>query len=181
MLTLKAALELATEAVGRVDAQAICAHMLGVNRAYLAAHPMQVLTETQDARIDMMVAQRSLGHPIAYLIGKREFYSRDFSVGPEVLIPRPETETVVEQALRHQPATRTRSMIEVMMIGVLVALIKIAELATVIPGVALYALAGLVFLLPAIQASFDPREAWERIEWAAGREYRTAPVPEAIP
>ena len=100
MLTLKAALELATEAVGRVDAQVICAHMLGVNRAYLAAHPMQVLTETQDARIDMMVAQRSMGHPIAYLVGKREFYSRDFSVGPEVLIPRPETETLVEQALR---------------------------------------------------------------------------------
>ena len=105
MLTLKAALELATEAVGRVDAQVICAHMLGVNRAYLAAHPMQVLTETQDARIDMMVAQRSMGHPIAYLVGKREFYSRDFSVSPEVLIPRPETETLVEEALRHRPSS----------------------------------------------------------------------------
>jgi paraquat-inducible protein A len=71
-----------------------------------------------------------------------------------------------------------------MMIGVLVALIKIAELATVIPGVALYALAGLVFLLPAIQASFDPREVWERVEWAADREPRaagTAPVAEATP
>jgi release factor glutamine methyltransferase len=106
MLTLKAALELATEAVGRVDAQVICAHMLGVNRAYLAAHPMQVLTETQDARLDMMVAQRSMGHPIAYLVGKREFYSREFSVSPEVLIPRPETETLVEAALRHSGAEK---------------------------------------------------------------------------
>jgi paraquat-inducible protein A len=53
-----------------------------------------------------------------------------------------------------------------MLLGVLVALIKIAELATVIPGVAMYALAALVFLLAAIQASFDPREIWERIEWA---------------
>ncbi len=68
--------------------------------------------------------------------------------------------------LRRHPITRTWSMIEVMMLGVLVALIKIAELATVIPGVAMYALGALVFLLAAIQASFDPREVWERIEWA---------------
>jgi paraquat-inducible protein A len=68
--------------------------------------------------------------------------------------------------LRYHPTTRTWSMIEVMMLGVLVALIKIAELATVIPGTAMYALAGLVFLLAAIQASFDPREVWDRVEWA---------------
>jgi len=68
--------------------------------------------------------------------------------------------------LRHHPTTRIWSMIEVMMLGVLVALIKIAELATVIPGVAMYALGALVFLLAAIQASFDPREVWDRILWA---------------
>jgi len=58
------------------------------------------------------------------------------------------------------------------MLGVLVALIKIAELATVIPGTALYALGALVFLLAAIQSSFDPRSVWERVDWAeagAGR------------
>ena len=101
MLTLKAALEEATAAVGRVDAHVLVAHLLGVDRAYLAANPMRVLTETEDARIDMLVAQRSLGHPVAYLLGAREFYSREFVVGPEVLIPRPETETLVEQALLH--------------------------------------------------------------------------------
>jgi len=58
-------------------------------------------------------------------------------------------------------------MIEVMLLGVLVALIKIAELATVIPGTALFALGALVFLFAAIQANFDPREVWDRIEWAA--------------
>jgi len=68
--------------------------------------------------------------------------------------------------LRHHPTTRTWSMIEVMLLGVLVALIKIAELATVIPGLALFALGGLVFLFAAIQASFDPREVWDRVEWA---------------
>lgn len=68
--------------------------------------------------------------------------------------------------LRHLPTTRTWSMIEVMLLGVLVALIKIAELATVIPGVALFALGALVFLFAAIQASFDRHEVWQRIEWA---------------
>src|SRR5262245_27453086 len=68
--------------------------------------------------------------------------------------------------LSHHPTTRTWSMIEVMLLGVLVALIKIADLATVIPGLALFALGGLVFLFAAMQASFDPREVWERVEWA---------------
>jgi len=69
--------------------------------------------------------------------------------------------------LRHHPTTRTWSMIEVMLLGVLVALIKIAELATVIPGMALYVLGALVFLLSWMQTTFDPRDVWDRIEWAA--------------
>jgi paraquat-inducible protein A len=68
--------------------------------------------------------------------------------------------------LRYLPTTRTWSMIEVMLLGVLVALIKIAELATVIPGTALFALGALVFIFAGIQASFDRHEVWERIEWA---------------
>jgi len=68
--------------------------------------------------------------------------------------------------MRHHPTTRTWSMIEVMMLGVLVALIKIADYATVIPGVALFVLGALIFVLAGMQASFDPREVWERIEWA---------------
>jgi paraquat-inducible protein A len=67
--------------------------------------------------------------------------------------------------LRHHPTTRTWSMIEVMMLGVLVALVKIADYATVIPGIALFVLWVLVFLLAAMQSNFDPREVWERIRW----------------
>ena len=76
--------------------------------------------------------------------------------------------------LRHHPTTRTWSMIEVMMLGVLVALIKIAELATVIPGVALFALGALIFVFAAMQANFDPREVWDRIEWADAAAQRAA-------
>ncbi len=68
--------------------------------------------------------------------------------------------------LRHHGVTATWSMIEVMMLGVLVALIKIADYATVIPGVALFVLGALIFLLAAMHASFDPREVWERVAWA---------------
>ncbi len=68
--------------------------------------------------------------------------------------------------LRHHPITRIWSMIEVMMVGVLVALVKIADYATVIPGIALFVLWVLVFVLAGMQASFDSREVWERIEWA---------------
>jgi release factor glutamine methyltransferase len=99
MHTVKAALEEAMFTIDRVDAHVLMAHVLGVNRAYLAAHPMRVLSETEDARIDMLVARRALGQPVAYLVEKREFYGRDFAVGPEVLIPRPETEVLVAAIL----------------------------------------------------------------------------------
>jgi paraquat-inducible protein A len=74
--------------------------------------------------------------------------------------------------LRHHPTTRTWSMIEVMMLGVLVALIKIMDYATVIPGLALFTLGALIFLLAGMQASFDSREVWERIQWADGEARR---------
>jgi paraquat-inducible protein A len=79
---------------------------------------------------------------------------------------RPSAPRWVGTLLRHHPTTGTWSMIEVMMLGVLVALVKIADYATVIPGVALFVLGGLVFVLAAMQSSFDAREVWEKIEWA---------------
>jgi paraquat-inducible protein A len=86
--------------------------------------------------------------------------------------------------LRYHPTTGTWSMIEVMLLGVLVALIKIAELATVIPGLALFALGALVFVIAAMQSSFDPREVWSRVEWAEASGARRVPgegMVEAIP
>jgi paraquat-inducible protein A len=79
--------------------------------------------------------------------------------------------------LRHHGTTRTWSMVEVMMLGVLVALIKIAELASVTAGTGLFALGGLIFVLAAMQANFDPREVWDRIEWARTAA-AAAPAPE---
>ena len=67
--------------------------------------------------------------------------------------------------LRYHPTTKIWSMIEVMMVGVLVALVKIADYATVIPGMALFVLWVLVFVLAGMSASFDSRDVWDRIQW----------------
>ena len=83
----------------------------------------------------------------------------------------------IRTLMRHHPTTRTWSMIEVMMLGVLVALIKIADYATVIPGLALFVLGALIFLLAAMQSSFDPRVVWERVPWAQDEAGRLAGQP----
>ena len=83
----------------RTDAVVIMAEVLGVNRAWIAANPMKLLSESEDARIDLLAAQRAMGRPVAYLLNRREFYGRDFALDSSVLIPRPETETLIEAAL----------------------------------------------------------------------------------
>jgi len=67
------------------------------------------------------------------------------------------------------------SMLEVMMLGILVALIKIAQLATVEAGIGMYATGALVLLFPAILVTFDARALWERVEWADGETPPWAP------
>ena len=97
--TIEAALRDAAGRIGRIDAQVLAAHLFEANRAWLAAHAARALTEAEAARLELLVACRELGQPVAYLVARREFYGRDFTVGPDVLIPRPETETLVEAAL----------------------------------------------------------------------------------
>ncbi|MBC8022228.1 MAG: hypothetical protein H7Y14_03865, partial [Burkholderiales bacterium] len=99
MHTVKAALEELMISMDRTDAVVIMSEVLGVNRAWIAANPMRILTEGEDARIDSLAVQRAMGQPVAYMLKRREFYGRDFAVDSSVLIPRPETETLVEAAL----------------------------------------------------------------------------------
>ncbi len=83
-------------------------------------------------------------------------------------IRRPPAPPWIGELLRWAEAMRPWSMKEVMLLGILVALIKIAELAKVEPGIGMYAVGGLVLLLPAIMITFDAREAWRRVAWASG-------------
>ena len=85
-------------------------------------------------------------------------------------VRRPPAPAWVGEMMRWGHHMQPWSMNEVMILGILVALIKIAELATVEAGIAMYALGGLVILFPAIGLSIDEHEAWRRIRWADGRE-----------
>jgi release factor glutamine methyltransferase len=93
----------------RLGAEVLLAHVLGVSRAHLLAHPERLLSEPEWAAYARGVERCAAGEPLFYLIGHREFYGLDFLVDPRVLIPRPETELLVEQALAyisaHCPAT----------------------------------------------------------------------------
>jgi len=90
-------------------------------------------------------------------------------------VRRPPAPAWVGELMRWADFMQPWSMNEVMLLGVLVALIKIAELATVIPGVGMYGVGILVLLLPAIMVSFDPGEIWNRVRWADGTFGGAAP------
>ncbi len=98
----QAATQLSNEGVEspRLDAELLMAHILDVNRAAVLAWPDQRLTPKQLTRYRDLVARRAGREPLAYIVGHREFFGLEFAVDPRVLIPRPETELVVEHALR---------------------------------------------------------------------------------
>ena len=79
-------------------------HALGINRVSLITQSERALTEAEAATLAGLVARRVHGEPIAYIVGKREFFGLDFAVTDAVLIPRPDTELLVELALEHLPA-----------------------------------------------------------------------------
>ena len=83
----------------RLETQMLLQHALGVSRVWLIAHDTDALFQAQLARYEALLARRLAGEPMAYLIGHREFMGHQFAVEPGVLIPRPETELLVETAL----------------------------------------------------------------------------------
>lgn len=89
----------------RLDAELILAHVLGKPRSHLYAWPQQRIAPEQQRRFESLIERRAAGEPVAYLLGRREFWSLVLEVGPATLIPRPETELLVELALSHLPAT----------------------------------------------------------------------------
>ncbi len=87
----------------RLEARVLAAFAWGVTPAWLIAHDRDTPTNAQTAVADALLTRRLAGEPIAYLVGTREFYGRPFEVSPAVLIPRPDTELLVELALAHMP------------------------------------------------------------------------------
>jgi paraquat-inducible protein A len=86
-----------------------------------------------------------------------------------IAVRRPPAPHWVGELLRWGNSMQPWSMGEVMILGIMVALVKIAELASVDVGIGMYAIGGMVVLFAAIAMTFDPREVWRRVEWADGR------------
>jgi release factor glutamine methyltransferase len=82
-----------------LDAELLLAHVLEVPRVRIKSHPQQPLSARAAERYLALIDRRSTGEPLAYLVGRKEFWSLDLEVGPDVLVPRPETELLVERAL----------------------------------------------------------------------------------
>ncbi|MBT9568831.1 MAG: peptide chain release factor N(5)-glutamine methyltransferase [Thiobacillus sp.] len=87
----------------RLEARVLAAFAWDVSPTWLVAHDTDPLDEAQRAQFESLLARRLAGEPVAYLTGTREFYGRPFQVSPDVLIPRPDTELLVELALARMP------------------------------------------------------------------------------
>lgn len=86
-----------------VDQRLLVCHALGLSRTALITQSERVLNEDEALRVSELLQRRLDGEPVAYILGQREFYGLPFEVGPAVLIPRPETELLVELALERLP------------------------------------------------------------------------------
>ena len=94
------------------EARTLLGLVLAVGRESLIAHPERPVDAGSAARFAALVDRRRAGEPIAYLVGRREFYGRSFRVAPAVLVPRPETELLVDQVCEHLPPNSTASILD---------------------------------------------------------------------
>jgi release factor glutamine methyltransferase len=87
----------------RRTAESLLGFVIGCDRSHLFAHPERALSEQEMERFNSLIERRAAGEPTQHLLGVREFFGRDFEVNPAVLIPRPETELLVEAVLERAP------------------------------------------------------------------------------
>lgn len=97
--TLAKVLQSASERVGRLDARLLAGHVCGLSHAQLITADNRALSAEENQRLERLLARRAAGEPLAYLVGEAGFFGRTLTVSPAVLVPRPETEEVVERAL----------------------------------------------------------------------------------
>lgn len=112
MPTIDEALVAARRTVDAVEARALLCHVLKKDAAYLAAHADATLHPDAAAAYGAALARREAGEPVAYITGRREFYGLELRITPAVLIPRPETELLVDLALARVPRDEARQVLD---------------------------------------------------------------------
>ncbi len=102
-LILKAERSIDNSESARLDAEILFCDVMQFNRTKIYSHPDQVVPDDKSALFQSLIEQRQQGHPIAHLTGKKEFWSLELAINEDTLIPRPETELLVETALQMIP------------------------------------------------------------------------------
>jgi release factor glutamine methyltransferase len=97
----------------RIDTELLLSHVLKEDRAWIFTHIRELLDSVSERRFQELVDRRSRREPLQYIIGRQEFWGREFTVTPDVLIPRPETELVVESAVHILEQTPHPTVIDV--------------------------------------------------------------------
>ncbi len=96
----------------RLDAELLLARALDVPRSYLFAHAEEEIDDSAKLRFQTSIERRVDGLPMAYITGEKEFWSMDLLVSPATLVPRPETELLVDLALRQMPRESTQRVLD---------------------------------------------------------------------
>lgn len=150
---------LAPSATAQRDAELLLLHVAGITRADLLTHPERELTERQSDHYQAAITRRAHHEPVQHIVGKQEFYGRDFIVNRLVLIPRPETEHLVEAALAICPQPKC-----VLDIGTGSGILAIT-LALELPGTTVTATDISTAALAVAQKNAQQLDAGERIQF----------------
>jgi release factor glutamine methyltransferase len=97
----------------RLDAEILLCDVMQIQRSQLYSYPQQGASQAQSTRFKSLIAQRRQGHPVAYLTGKKEFWSLELTINSHTLIPRPETESLVEIALQVIPKNASWNILDI--------------------------------------------------------------------
>jgi release factor glutamine methyltransferase len=149
----------------RLDAELLLSHVLGASRATILAWPERRLTPRELTSYRHLVARRAEREPLAYILGQREFFGLDFAIDPRVLIPRPETELLVEHALRRARALAASPHIAD--VGAGSGAIAVA-LAVHLPGATVYALDGSAGALEVASVNAHRHRVGDRLSCLQG-------------
>lgn len=153
----------------RLDAEVLLARVLDADRSFLYRHGGRDLAEDEEESFARLVSRRSAREPVAYILGKKEFWSLTFEVNADVLIPRPETEVVVEEVLRIAKDMGKRG-IEILDVGTGSGAIAIS-LAIELPGSSVLALDVSFPALKAAQRNARTHGVEDRIVFICGNLY----------